>query len=155
MNQIERKSKPTPQDWRAGELKCRRHFFIKKRNGLDQNLEKDWRRPRNLRGQRTYDCEIRQTKFLINVFKNRLPIIEQFIVYPEKQLEIQLKNGLKPEEIDRKVVIESITAAIVRNSICCGALQRIFYFLIESVFLSKNSCFSQQSVKAGICSPDF
>lgn len=91
-------------------------FFIKKRNELDQNLEKAWRRHRNLREQRTYDWKIRQTEFLISVFKNRPPIIEQFdeelfnliieqiTVYPEKRLEFQLKNGLNLEEIDRKEV---------------------------------------------------
>ena len=78
-----------------------------RRNQLDQEMEAAWRRQRNLREQRTYEWEIRQTEFLISIFKNRPPIIEQFdeelfcliieqiTVYPEKRLEFQLKNGLK------------------------------------------------------------
>lgn len=90
--------------------------FIERRNQLDQEMEAAWRRQRNLREQRTYEWEIRQTEFLISIFKNRPPIIEQFdeelfcliieqiTVYPEKRLEFQLKNGLKLEETNRKAV---------------------------------------------------
>lgn len=91
-------------------------IFIEKRNQLDQEMETAWRRQRNLREQRTYEWEIRQTEFLISVFKNRPPVIEKFDeelfhliidrvnVYPETRLEFQLKNGLKLEETYRKAV---------------------------------------------------
>lgn len=91
-------------------------IFIEKRNQLDQDLETAWRRQRIIREQRNYEWEIRQTEFLLSVFKNRPPIIERFdeelfslvidqiTVYPENRLEFQLKNGLKLEEIYRKAV---------------------------------------------------
>nr|WP_270810396.1 recombinase family protein [Hungatella effluvii] len=91
-------------------------IFIEKRNQLDHDLETAWRRHRNLREQRTYGWEIRQTEFLLSVFKNRPPIIEHFdeelfrlvieqiTVYLGKRLEFQLKNGLQLEEIYRKEV---------------------------------------------------
>ena len=44
--------------------------FIERRNQLDQEMEAAWRRQRNLREQRTYEWEIRQTEFLISIFKN-------------------------------------------------------------------------------------
>lgn len=91
-------------------------FFIAERNRIDSELETACHRQQLLKEQKLFEQEIQQTEYLIAVFKNRPPIIEEYdeelflmvidrvIVKKDQKLCFRIKNGLELEEPYEKEV---------------------------------------------------
>lgn len=84
--------------------------FIERRNQIATRIESASRRQQQIKRQKLYEQEIKQTEYLLSIFENYggflegfdeerfLMIVEQIIVMPGQRLVFQLKNGLKLEE---------------------------------------------------------
>lgn len=89
-------------------------LFIQKRNQIDSDIEESWRKQRLLQIRRTYDQEVKQTEYLLTIFRNRpvyiehyneelfLLIVEMATVYPDGCVMFWLKNGLELTEHYRR-----------------------------------------------------
>lgn len=85
-------------------------IFIEKRNKIDMELEIAYNKIQQLKEQKLFEQEIRQTEYLITVFRNRPAIIEDFneelflmiidkvTAISDQQLVFKLKNGLELDQ---------------------------------------------------------